>query len=99
MRYVERILGHILSLTYQYWIILNVTPCLEKYSTSQLSTPPTIHISMRLNGAIELRLYNIDAALSGLWGTDEAISGCVLLTYTQSCQGPQCLRPMGILTR
>ena len=31
-----------------------------------------------------------------VWGADEAMSERVLLTWAQSCQGPQCLRPMGI---
>lgn len=31
-----------------------------------------------------------------VWGAEEAMSEHVLLTWAQSCQGPQRLRPMGI---
>lgn len=30
-------------------------------------------------------------------GTDEVLSGCVLLTCAQPCQGPQCFRSMGMV--
>lgn len=31
-----------------------------------------------------------------IWRTDKVLCGCVLLTWAQLCQGPYCLRTMGI---
>lgn len=42
------------------------------------------------------QVQGIQLCAPHLWGVDDVLSECVLLTWAQPCQRPQCLRPIGV---
>lgn len=42
-------------------------------------------------------IFNMRKKRNKYGGTNEVLSGCVLLTRTQPCQGPQCFRSRGMV--
>lgn len=69
--------------------------CPDKFSFRPTNLTPGLHFS---DLPWEYFLPNEFMLVKNprLWGTDEILSRCELLTWAWPCQGCQCLRPMGI---